>query len=345
MQNKEDDSRIIKARTHTIAQGTYVIIESGAVNASYLVDSVESAAEDMMEHAKTLRDQAERALRRADLCKKAAGVLIRENTHQEESGEDSADAAIQSVGKVSADMIEKARGFLLNMPEECSFKIDLPDGGSLEIKQYGDEFWRNANGDLHRENAPAIERANGDKEWYQNGLRYREDGPSIDCVSGYRAWYRNGQLHREDGPAVERADGTVEYWINDGLHREDGPAVERADGRKEWWIKGELHREDGPAVEHANGDKIWFLHGDIHREDGPAFERADGRKEWWIKGELHREDGPAVEYANGDKIWFLHGDIHREDGPAVERADGTAEYWLNDERIEPPKASVAPKLR
>lgn len=214
MQNKEDDSRIIKARTHTIAQGTYVIIESGAVNASYLVDSVESAAEDMMEHAKTLRDQAERALRRADLCKKAAGVLIRENTHQEESGEDSADAAIQSVGKVSADMIEKARGFLLNMPEECSFKIDLPDGGSLEIKQYGDEFWRNANGDLHRENAPAIERADGAKEWWINGRLHREDGPAVECADGYKAWYLNGILHREDGPAIERADGTVEHWIN-----------------------------------------------------------------------------------------------------------------------------------
>ena len=285
MQNKEDDSRIIKARTHTIAQGTYVIIESGAVNASYLVDSVESAAEDMMEHAKTLRDQAERALRRADLCKKAAGVLIRENTHQEESGEDSADAAIQSVGKVSADMIEKARGFLLNMPEECSFKIDLPDGGSLEIKQYGDEFWRNANGDLHRENAPAIERADGAKEWWINGRLHREDGPAGEMANGDKHWYQNSKFHREDGPAVERADGTVEYWINDGLHREDGPAVERADGRKEWRIKGELHREDGPAVECADGYKAWYLNGILHREDGPAIERADGTVEHWINGE------------------------------------------------------------
>ena len=211
MQNKEDDSRIIKARTHTIAQGTYVIIESGAVNASYLVDSVESAAEDMMEHAKTLRDQAERALRRADLCKKAAGVLIRENTHQEESGEDSADAAIQSVGKVSADMIEKARA----------------DGRKI---------WLNAAGELHREGGPAVDLVDGDKEWCRNGRWHREDGPAVVCIDGTKFWYQNGLRHRDDGPAIVRANGD-KLWFREGkLHREDGPAVENGDGTVEYWI-------------------------------------------------------------------------------------------------------------
>jgi hypothetical protein len=79
-----------------------------------------------------------------------------------------------------------------------------------------ERIWRNAAGELHRENGPAIERANGDKEWYQNG-----------------------ELHRENGPAIEYADGTKEYWINGDRHRDDGPAYERADGTVEYWLNGE----------------------------------------------------------------------------------------------------------
>ncbi len=81
MQNKEDVSRM-KVKTHVVSEGAYVIIERDGANASYLVDSVESAAEDMMEHAKVLQSQAERALQKADLCKKAAVVLRQTNNDQ-----------------------------------------------------------------------------------------------------------------------------------------------------------------------------------------------------------------------------------------------------------------------
>ena len=51
----------------------------------------------------------------------------------------------------------------------------------------------NAAGLLHREDGPAIERANGDKYWYINGLRHREDGPAVELADGTKKWYINGE--------------------------------------------------------------------------------------------------------------------------------------------------------
>ena len=67
---------------------------------------------------------------------------------------------------------------------------------------------------LHRENGPAVEFANGHKEWRQNGQRHRIDGPAIECTDGSTYWYQNGLLHRTDGPAIERNDGTKAWYIN-----------------------------------------------------------------------------------------------------------------------------------
>ena len=88
-----------------------------------------------------------------------------------------------------------------------------------EIDEYGNKFWRNEEGQLHREDGPAVERANGTKEWFKNGKLHREDGPAIEWDDGTKEWYKNGQLHRDDGPAVERANGTKEWWVN-GLPKE-----------------------------------------------------------------------------------------------------------------------------
>jgi hypothetical protein len=62
---------------------------------------------------------------------------------------------------------------------------------------------------------PAVEYANGSKEWYFNGELHREDDPAIVWTDGSKFWYFNGKLHREDGPAIEYTDGTKEYWVND----------------------------------------------------------------------------------------------------------------------------------
>jgi hypothetical protein len=68
----------------------------------------------------------------------------------------------------------------------------------------------------HRDNdLPAIESANGDKEWYVNGKLHRgNDLPAIELAYGGKAWYVNGQLHRDNGlAAIEYADGSKQWWI------------------------------------------------------------------------------------------------------------------------------------
>jgi hypothetical protein len=84
-----------------------------------------------------------------------------------------------------------------------------------QIDGYGTKRWYNEQGELHREDGPAIEYANGIKKWYLNGLLHREDGPAIEYVTGNKEWYLNGERHREDGPAREWANGNKEWYLND----------------------------------------------------------------------------------------------------------------------------------
>ncbi len=83
----------------------------------------------------------------------------------------------------------------------------------------------------------------GTKRWYLNGNLHREDGPAVEYANGKKYWYLNDNLHREDGPAVEESDGTKWWYLNDNLHRTDGPAVEYANGKKYWYLNGERYSE------------------------------------------------------------------------------------------------------
>ena len=109
-----------------------------------------------------------------------------------------------------------------------TYKVTVDSNGTIR--------WRNENGQLHREDGPAVEYTDGTKVWYLNDQLHREDGPAVEYADGTKSWYLNGQRHREGGPAIEWADGDKSWWLNDQLHREDGPAVEGANGHKEWWI-------------------------------------------------------------------------------------------------------------
>ena len=54
----------------------------------------------------------------------------------------------------------------------------------------------------------------GDIHYYNDLNQYhREDGPAIERANGSKRWFRNGQYHREDGPAVELADGTKHWYF------------------------------------------------------------------------------------------------------------------------------------
>ena len=70
------------------------------------------------------------------------------------------------------------------------------------------------NGELHREDGPAVDSGKGDQWWFRHNLLHREDGPAVTHASGSKWWYQKGQLHREDGPAYEGADGTKAWYRN-----------------------------------------------------------------------------------------------------------------------------------
>lgn len=93
-------------------------------------------------------------------------------------------------------------------------KLDLP----TKVDAFGTKYWKNTQGQLHREgDKPAIEYANGDKCWFQNGKRHRNgDQPAAECANGDKHWYQNGKLHRNgDQPAIEYASGN-KIWYQNG---------------------------------------------------------------------------------------------------------------------------------
>ena len=85
---------------------------------------------------------------------------------------------------------------------------------------------------------------NGNRDWFMNGQLHREDGPAIEWASGFQSWYRNGKRHREDGPAIEWSSGSKAWCLNGKLHREDGPAIEWSSGSKEWWLNDVNYTEE-----------------------------------------------------------------------------------------------------
>jgi len=85
---------------------------------------------------------------------------------------------------------------------------------------------------------------NGDRFWVLNGELHREDGPAMENADGDRYWFLNGELHREDGPACEYANGNKYWFLNGKYHREDGPACEFSDGYKYWYLNGERLTEE-----------------------------------------------------------------------------------------------------
>jgi len=82
---------------------------------------------------------------------------------------------------------------------------------------YGIKHWCNAAGKHHRTDGPALELANGTKEWWVDGKLHRTDGPAVEHADGHKEWYLNGKLHRTDGPTVERTDGSKAWYLNGKL--------------------------------------------------------------------------------------------------------------------------------
>ena len=85
----------------------------------------------------------------------------------------------------------------------------------IKIDEKGSKFWYSDKKQtkLHREDGPAVEWADGLKEWYLNDKYHRKDGPAIDNAR-YEAWYINGKLHREYGPALKYKNDTCFWFVN-----------------------------------------------------------------------------------------------------------------------------------
>ena len=62
--------------------------------------------------------------------------------------------------------------------------------------------WRNENGEVHREDGPAVEYVNGPKWWYKNGLIHRVDGPAIEYDDGTVRWALNGSCITKEEHAI-----------------------------------------------------------------------------------------------------------------------------------------------
>ncbi len=54
-------------------------------------------------------------------------------------------------------------------------------------------MWRNNEGQIHRDNGPAVEYIHGCKFWYFNDKFHRTDGPAIEFADGEKQWYIEGK--------------------------------------------------------------------------------------------------------------------------------------------------------
>jgi len=212
------------------------------------------------------------------------------------------------------------------------------------INRAGDKCWKNKEGELHREDGPAIEYHDGTKIWYRCDKFHREDGPAVEYPSGRKEWWIDGKLHRLNGPAIIQPNGDKSWYIN-GIKLTEQEFIDSTSGDKpsmivclsgeKRWIneKNEFHRVGGPAILRPNGDEEWHQNGLLHRTDGPAVKLADGTEKWVQKGKYHRLDGPACRYSNGTKKWYVNSKLHRTDGPAIEKIDGTKKWYLNGKEL------------
>lgn len=53
-------------------------------------------------------------------------------------------------------------------------------------------------GEIHREDGPAVEFADGSKFWLRHGKPHREDGPILESAYGYKLWGLNGVLYPDE---------------------------------------------------------------------------------------------------------------------------------------------------
>ena len=77
------------------------------------------------------------------------------------------------------------------------------DSNGCELDKNGDKTWKNSAGQLHRADGPAIERANGTKEWWYKGKR----------ITKKEYYSKNFQVKICDGAIREFYHETRSKWV------------------------------------------------------------------------------------------------------------------------------------
>ena len=125
----------------------------------------------------------------------------------------------------------------------------------------------------------------GNKRWYKDDMYHRENGPAVERADGFKEWYLNDKRHRVDGPAIEDIDGSKK-WFYKGIFVGEGDQPDTA----LWARLTSVEANGGPllngCVVDSGGTKHWYKDDLLHREDGPAVELTSGRKDWHLNGEF-----------------------------------------------------------
>jgi hypothetical protein len=114
-----------------------------------------------------------------------------------------------------------------------------------------------------------------------NGKRHRKDGPAIERADGTKEWYLHNQRHRVNGPAIEYANGGSKYWyLNGELCREEVPIIEWSSKTKRWYFPEVIKIryteieleflpeifEDTQTLSFQDGGTVYDLNGWLHLE-------------------------------------------------------------------------------
>jgi hypothetical protein len=159
-------------------------------------------------------------------------------------------------------------GRLLRPPLRCACFARLPLWLRAAVVAPGSKTWY-LDGKIGRaQDLPA--RVDADASfWYLDGELGRLNGMhAVQRRDGTKEWYRDGLLHRDGDQPGERVGLPVLFFCRGPLAYPCASrlALECADGRHVWYQHGKIFRAgDRPACVTATGERQWFLNGQIGR--------------------------------------------------------------------------------
>ena len=201
------------------------------------------------------------------------------------------------------------------MLKETSYNINMKTQ-YIKINKIGDKFYYSDEKltKLHREDAPAIEFANGSKYWCVDGKIHREDGPAAELGNGSKYWYVDGKLHRENGPAVEDKNG-YKYWYLHDIEYTEQEHAKRTKKVPTININGKTTQEELTAVTNQL-DAVLLELGETQERMFDAQMQRDklaealdriARPVWWMQEDQKRKTG-SINGINGAMALALSED-------------------------------------